>query len=155
MIGNTVFEHPVQACGNFQIALQSVYFLDALTVIDTLENGAGGCCISQGIMSAQGGIVNKGVIRDHPDRYELWCNIGGDIIQSGTWTNARNTLTDSAAQVLRIENGVPIRTPFVFDGMWPDAPYLWEKNGTTLPDETARLLSLDSIGLSATGVYRW
>jgi hypothetical protein len=154
MIGSCTFNDPVQACGNFQVAVQSVYFNDTLTVLDTLENGTGGCCVAQGILFALGGIVNKGVIRDNPKKFQLWCNIGRNASNSGTWVNAQNTLTDSVTQIVSLENGKPINAVFQFDGMWPSEPYAWQKDGQYLPGDTIRLLSLDSLDAASAGVYR-
>ena len=154
MIGNSTFKDPVQVCGNFQVAVQSVCFNDTLTVQDTLENGVGGCCIAQGILFARGGIVNKGVIRDNPNQYELWCQIGGNVRNAGTWTNSQNTITDSIEQVIKLENGRTISALFQFDGMWPGEPYSWQKDGQYLTGDTIRLLSLDSLTASSAGTYR-
>ncbi|MBN1130415.1 MAG: hypothetical protein JXA71_15590 [Chitinispirillaceae bacterium] len=154
MIGNCVFENPVQACGNFKVAVQGVYFNDTLTVVDTLENGAAGCCVAQGILFARNGIVNKGVIRNNPKQFELWCQIGRNITNAGTWSNARTILSDSVDQVVTLENGKPIGAPFQFDGMWPGGPYTWQKNGQDLEGDTVRFLLFDSLTELTSGTYR-
>jgi hypothetical protein len=154
MIGSSTFKDPVQACGRFQVAVQAVYFNDTLTVVDTLENGAGGCCIAQGILFALGGIVNKGLIRDNPVKYQLWCTIGKDVVNEGKWINTRNMLVDSVAQTVSLANGKPINSMVIFDGMWPTEPYGWQKDGQNLPNDTMRLLTLDSLDTSSVGVYR-
>jgi hypothetical protein len=154
MVGESVFQNPVQVKGTFKVALQGLYFKDTLTVVDTLENGVGGCCVAQGMIFAERGIVNLGLIRDNPKEYNLWLQIGGNIVNSGIWKNEKNIVSDSAEQTITLKNAMPINALFQFEGMWPSEPYAWQKDGQDLANETNGFLLLDSLVESSAGVYR-
>ncbi|MBN1127441.1 MAG: hypothetical protein JXA71_00540, partial [Chitinispirillaceae bacterium] len=91
---------------------------------------------------------------NNPRQYELWCQIGGNIVNRGTWINAQNTLTDSIAQEVRLDKRCTIGAPFLFDGMWPEGPYVWQKDGNALGGDSLRLLRLDSLSAASQGIYR-
>ncbi|MBN2036692.1 MAG: hypothetical protein JW768_08135 [Chitinispirillaceae bacterium] len=154
MVTNCTFEHPVALGGRFTVGDSRVYFNDTVTVQDTLQNdGSGRICMGLMVAYARNGIINRGVIRNHPKAYDLWLEISRNAANEGIWSNTKNVLVDSVDQIIMLADGKAANALFSFDAIWPSGPYAWQKDGQYTGD-TARFLDLDSLTMHEMGAYR-
>jgi hypothetical protein len=141
---------PITLGGAFTVTDANVSISGVATIADTLQNGGG---LGWLALNANGGIVNRGVIRNNPRGNAFNIAIGKNATNAGIWKNGQNTFIDSVNQTISLEGGKSIAAPVMFDALWTGGPYVWQKNGQNL-SSTERKLSLDSINTTAAGVYR-
>jgi hypothetical protein len=120
------------------------------TVADTLQNGGG---LGWFTIRAAGGLYNQGVIRNNPKGNALQISAGKNIINAGSWKNDRTTLVDSVNQTITLVSGTPILSNVRFQALWASGPYQWQRADTNWGGN-GQELSLDSLTLAASGVYR-
>jgi hypothetical protein len=145
-----VINDSVTLNGAFTITDANVTFNGVVTNADTLQNGGG---LGWLTLNANGGIVNRGVIRNNPRGNALYIAIGKNVINLGIWKNSKNTLIDSVDQAVDLKGGKSIAAPFIFDGLWQNGPYQWQKNNQDIAG-ASRTFSFDSLLSSSSGVYR-
>jgi hypothetical protein len=141
---------PVTLAGAFTITNTNVSISGVATVVDTLQNGGS---LGWLTLNANGGIVNRGVIRNNPRGNAFYVAIGKNVENSGIWKNGQNSLVDSVNQTINLLGGKPIAAPVIFDALWASGPYAWQKNSHDV-NGAGKTLSFDSLTTASSGTFR-
>ena len=91
VINGTVWITKNRSCGNLHIAEGAV-----------LQNGGD---LGWVTLTVNGTLTNDGTIRNNPENYELWLNLGGDVVNNGTWTPAKTCFTSERTQHFSLGGG--------------------------------------------------